>query len=467
VNENFQFGGGADATFMSPAVLLLTILAAVAVLFFKKKYAFAAILVISFLTPFANQLYLGGVHFFAIRIVILAGMIRLLMAKMKSSSSPLNDGFSPLEKIFFLWAFFRAIVFVLLYREGGAVVAQVGFLLDACGGYLLFRHFLRDEKDVSDALQSLAVVTSVLSACMLYEYLTQNNLFSHINGVVIHPWIRDGRVRAQGVFANSITAGTFGATLVPLFFWLWKSGKARLFGAVGMASASIVAVTSMASTAVSAYVAGIVALCLWPMRKRMRSIRWGIVVVIAALALAMKAPVWYLVARIDLVGGHGWDRAYLVDQFVRHFFDWWLVGSTSNASWGSDTWDACNQFVAEGLAGGLGTLLLFIVILKRGFAAVGECRKRVEGDGPREWLFWCLGAAFFAHIIAFIGIDYFDQTRTLWFIFLAIVSGAAAPLLAAKPVEESPVAALPLTARPAPYSTLKGLSLKSSRQSRP
>jgi len=199
----------------------------------------------------------------------------------------------------------------------------------------------------------------------------------------------------------------------------------------------------------------------------MRSIRWGIVVVIAALALAMKAPVWYLVARIDLVGGHGWDRAYLVDQFVRHFFDWWLVGSTSNASWGSDTWDACNQFVAEGLAGGVGTLLLFIVILKRGFAAVGECRKRVEGDGPREWLFWCLGAAFFAHIIAFIGIDYFDQTRTLWFIFLAIVSGAAAPLLAAKPVEESPVAALPLTARPAPYSTLKGLSLKSSRQSRP
>ncbi len=437
MNENFQFGGGADATFMSPAVLLLTILAAVAVLFFKKKYAFAAILVISFLTPFANQLYLGGVHFFAIRIVILAGVIRLLMAKMKSSSSPLNDGFSPLEKIFFLWAFFRAIVFVLLYREGGAVVAQVGFLLDACGGYLLFRHFLRDEKDVSDALQSLAVVTSVLSACMLYEYLTQNNLFSHINGVVIHPWIRDGRVRAQGVFA------------------------------VGMASASIVAVTSMASTAVSAYVAGIVALCLWPMRKRMRSIRWGIVVVIAALALAMKAPVWYLVARIDLVGGHGWDRAYLVDQFVRHFFDWWLVGSTSNASWGSDTWDACNQFVAEGLAGGVGTLLLFIVILKRGFAAVGECRKRVEGDGPREWLFWCLGAAFFAHIIAFIGIDYFDQTRTLWFIFLAIVSGAAAPLLAAKPVEESPVAALPLTARPAPYSTLKGLSLKSSRQSRP
>ena len=231
--------------------------------------------------------------------------------------------------------------------------------------------------------QALAVAATVLGICMGYEYLTRVNVFSYISSYTIVPWVRDGRVRAQGIFSNSITAGVFGATLLPLFFWLWKSGKAKLLGMMGLAASGTIAVTSMASTGVMAFLAGILALCLWPIRKHMRKVRWGIVFTVLALALVMRAPVWFIIARVDFIGGHGWDRAALIDAAVRHFSDWWLLGTKSNASWGADTWDACNEFVYEATSGGLATFILFVALLSRAFGMIGKARKRVEGSRHR------------------------------------------------------------------------------------
>jgi hypothetical protein len=51
----------------------------------------------------------------------------------------------------------------------------------------------------------------------------------------------------------------------------------------------------------------------------------------------MKAPVWFLIARIDLAGGSsGYHRAMLIDTFLRHFGDWWLLGTKDAFSWGWD-----------------------------------------------------------------------------------------------------------------------------------
>ena len=99
------------------------------------------------------------------------------------------------------------------------------------------------------------------------------------------------------------------------------------------------------------------------------------------------------------------------------------VGTNDNVNWGFDSWDACNQFVAEALSGGLAALVLFVVILRQCFGAIGKCRKIVKGYRD-QWLFWALGAALFSHVIVFLGCDYFDQTRSLWTIFLAMVSTA-------------------------------------------
>jgi hypothetical protein len=436
MREHFYFGGGAGQSTMQPVVLAAVLLAVLAVLVLPRKYAFAPVLVVVFLTPTGGQLLVGGFHFFAMRIIIVTGLLRLMWMKCSGGVRPFGNRLQLIEKMFFVWAALHATAFIILFMDTGAVTYQIGFLLDACGGYFLFRYFIQDMQDALRVIKTMALLAAVLAVCMGYEYHTQINLFSYINSSTIVPWIRDGRVRAQGIFANSITAGVFGATLFPLFVWLWKGGKATLLGVVGLAASSVIALSSMSSTGVMAYLAGILALCLWPIRKHMRPLRWGIVLTVLVLALVMKAPVWFVIARVDFVGGHGWDRAALIDSAVRHFSDWWLLGTKTNASWGDDMWDACNQFVYEATSGGLAAFVMFIALLSRAFAMIGSARKRVEGRRRQEWFFWCMGVALFAHVMGFWGIDYFDVIRTWWYIFLAMIP--AVTMVARAGVEKDP-----------------------------
>ena len=90
----------------------------------------------------------------------------------------------------------------------------------------------------------------------------------------------------------------------------------------------------------------------------------------------MKAPVWFILARVDFAGGStGWDGVNLIDQCVKHFGSWWLIGTADNVNWGFDTWDLCNQFVAEAVQGGLATLILFLILIFYCFRRLGRARQ--------------------------------------------------------------------------------------------
>jgi hypothetical protein len=163
----------------------------------------------------------------------------------------------------------------------------------------------------------------------------------------------------------------------------------------------------------------------------------------------MKAPVWYLIQRVDVIGGSsGYHRATLVNVFITHFGDWWLMGTTENARWGFNMWDMCNQFVAEGQVGGLATFLCFLALVCICFSRIGTARKAVEGDRDKEWYFWFFGAALFSHVIGFFGISYFDQTRFSWFALLVMIVTATAAYLPEK--VRSPRAVRLPAARPTP-----------------
>ena len=170
----------------------------------------------------------------------------------------------------------------------------------------------------------------------------------------------------------------------------------------------------------------------------MRLIRWGTVVALVALNLVMKAPVWFLIAHVRVFGGSSsYHRADLVDTFIKHFSDWWLLGTNSNNSWGYFMFDTSNQYVQMGVTGGLFALVFFVLTISRAFWLVGRARKVAEGDDHKtEWFLWLLGSAVFANAVAFFGISYFDQTKVSWFALLAMVSAVTAPLLNAKAVAE-------------------------------
>ena len=448
--ENFRFGGGASETVLHPIVLVAMLIAMALILLLPRKYIIWPVISAAFLIPLGQEILVSGLHFSVFRIIILPVAARMVFSAFASAEGILGDGLGALDVVFLLWALLRAFAGVLVFSfHSGALVYQAGFLLDALGGYFVLRYLIRDEEDIYRTLRAFAAVSCVIAVCMVFERFSQVNVFGFLGGVRLIPEIRSGAVRSQGPFQHELLAGAFGATLVPLFFLLWKSGKSRVLAALGALSATAMVLTSQSSTPVLAYGAGVAAICAWPLRRHMRLLRWGTVLALISLHMVMKAPVWYLIQRVDVIGGSsGYHRATLVNDFITHFSDWWLVGTTENARWGFNMWDLCNQFVAEGEVGGLATFICFVALICIGFSRIGTARKAVVGDPGKEWVFWIFGAALFSHVVGFFGISYFDQTRFAWFALLVMIQTVTAPYVLGRKTVPQP--ARPGFRRPLP-----------------
>jgi hypothetical protein len=423
-HPNVTFGGGTSDSTITPIGLAALAIAIVLVFVLPRKWVVVPLLLFVFLVPLGEQFNVGGLHFIVHRIVILCGCLRVLV-KSFSTDRIFAGGFTGIDKVFLLWAFCRATAFVLLYHVGAAVVNQLGFLWDTLGAYFLLRYLIRDVDDIRRMAKVFVVIAVIMAACMLYEQRYLTNLFSLLMGGQVMPDIRNGHVRCRGVFAQEIIASVFGGTLVPLFIWLWSVPKAKVAAVVGLVASVIITITASSSTGISAAAAGIGTLCLWPLRKHVRWMLCGVVAAILGLALVMKAPVWFVLSHVDFAGGStGWDRANLIDQCVRHFSSWWLVGTADNANWGFFTWDLCNQFVAEAVQGGLATLVLFLLLISKSFRRIGVARKMARNP-TQERLLWTIGCILCAHLAGFFGISYFDQIKNWWFVTLAMIPAAS------------------------------------------
>jgi hypothetical protein len=426
-----DFAGGATQTTLSPVVLVALAVAVILILVLPRKYMIVPVSFMLILVPISQQVFVGGVHLFVSRIIILAGLCKMGLAGLTSQEKALGGGFNPVDRAYLWCLLCEACAVVVLFLNTDAVINQVGFLWDFVGGYFLMRYLIHDEADAFRAIKCFGLIALVVGFCMVREQFTLQNIFGLIGGHTV-PEIREGRVRCLGPFAHELMAGAYGSTLVALLLLLWKFAKAKIMAALGLLGAMLMTWTSNSSTSLLSLAAGLLAISFWPIRKNMRKVRWGIALGLTGLHLVMKAPVWFLIARIDLTGGSsGYHRAELVDQFIRHFWDWWLIGVKGTGSWGWDLWDTQNQYVNVGETGGLLALILFIAMISRSFARLGNARKAVEGEGDREWIFWLLGSALFAHVVGFFGVNYFDQTKFVWFALLAMITAATAPLLQA------------------------------------
>jgi hypothetical protein len=173
--------------------------------------------------------------------------------------------------------------------------------------------------------------------------------------------------------------------------------------------------------------AALVAMWLWPLRMRMRLIRWGIVIGLGIAQLFMKVPVWFLIAHVSVfAGSDSWHRAFLIDRAIANFFDWWLIGTRSTEAWGYSLKDVTNQYVLEGVNGGLITLTLFVTIIVRCYRGVGVTIRRMEGSPfPAQLAVWALGAALLAHTVTYVSVSYFDQNFVNWYFLLAVISAVS------------------------------------------
>jgi hypothetical protein len=450
--ELARFGGGGD-TYLHPLTVCAVVLAVILILVANKKYVIVPLLAGFFLIPMNQVLVLGPFHFPMLRVLILFGWVKLVAIKSSSETEIFSGGMNRLDKALILCTVLSAVDFVLLFQETGAVINQLGAMYSIFGIYFLMRFLIRDEADVDRVIRTLAYIAMVVAVIMVFEQLTGRTPYAFLGRSVP---IRDGRFRAQAAFGHPILAGTFGAMIFPLFLGLLSKGKNRLLAWAGIIASTLIALASASSTPLLAYVSALFALGLWPLRGRMRMIRWGIALTLISLHLVMKAPVWALIGRVDVIGGNSAAHRYiLVDNFIRRFGDWWLLGVKSTTNWGWDMFDLANQYVAVGEVYGLLPFVCFMAIIVYGFKYIGRARKACEGDKKQEMFFWTLGLAMFANCVAFFGISYFDQTMAAWYAFLAIICAATAPYLTVK-AEEAAGAALPAGGLRAAYPSLGG-----------
>ena len=359
-----------------------------------------------------------------------------------------------IDKALILYAVANALFFTLREGTSEAFINRLGFAYNALGLYFVFRFIVRTEEDIQRVFKTMALLVLPLAAMMILEKATGRNFYSYFGGVPEYTVLRDGRLRCQGPFRHAILAGTFGAVTIPLIAGLWLSGRERVKTALATIAATFVVYASASGGPVLSFGAAWIALAAWKIRANMRAVRWGILSAVIGLHLVMKSSVWYLIGRAsEIVGGTGWHRSELINQFLSRWDEWWLAGTSETAHWMPYTLrlyekaDITNHFIAQGVNGGFVTLLLFIALVAYAFRRVGLVlrEKGKEGAQPSMsfWI-WGLGASLFTHVVSFFGVSYFDQMVIYWYSLLAMI--ASLPMTGSayglpNPLQKQPVAA--------------------------
>jgi hypothetical protein len=401
---------------------LILVLGVLIVLLHKRRNSIIPFLVGSLLITELQRVVVFSLDFNMIKIMLIFVWARIIF-----DSEPIEIKLNRIDKAFIIWTVSTIVFYTLLWQSSGAFVNRIGYVFNGVGIYFLFRLMVKSFDDVHFIINVLLFIALAFAGAMFIECLTRRNLFSFFGGVPEYTFIREGRLRCQGAFSHPILAGTFGASLLPFFVYLWiTGGRNRLKALAGMISSTIITVASASSGPIMTYMAGLFALLLWPARRHLKALKWGTLFALIGLHLAMEAPVWALIARVGTVGGStGYHRYALIDNFIRRFGEWFLVGTKSTAHWGWGLQDVTNQYVRIGIDGGLVTLLCFIALIALCFKGLGKALSEFEDHKLPRLCVWALGSTLFAHLVSFFGVSYFDQIVAVWYLLLGAVSSVS------------------------------------------
>lgn len=411
---------------MSFVEIALLIIIVIVILSASRKVAALAIIFSACYFCLGTNLVIGPAHLSVWRIAAISGMLRVLIRK-----EILIGGLNKMDKLMIAYTVVAIITGTLLAGNIAGFINRAGLAFDLIGSYFAFRFLIFDMDDFNFLLRGVAYILIPLGILFLAEKYLSKNIFSYFGGAPLEVTVREGKTRASGPFLHPILAGTFAATFIPIILTLWwGSKKDKILCLVTLFSLLAIVYSCSSSGPIMSVLFGIIGLSPWRYRYNMKRIRWIIVLGLVCLQLSMKAPVWFLLARIDLTGSStGWYRAQLISSALEHFSEWWLIGTNYTRHWmatgiaaNANNCDIINQFILNGVNGGIILLALFVYLIAHCFHLIGRLNFSFSGSEKQLQIIpWGFGAALFAHLITFFSVSYFDQTIiSIYFIFAMI-----------------------------------------------
>jgi hypothetical protein len=406
---------------VTPVAIIFVLLAAFFLFRLPKQWAALPLLAGAGYMPLGEEIEIGPLHFTVIRILVAIGAARII-----ARGERIAGGLNKLDRMMILWGI--CAVFSSFFHKdfSSALISRLGMSYDGLGVYFLLRVFLQGADSILTLSRIVIIVLAPVAVEMAFESVTGRNSFSFLGGVSAESAIRNSTIRAQGPFAHSILAGTVGAACWPLPLPFLK--KQRKLALLGLVACGTIVLVSRSSGPIMTSFFILIGLCAWKFRQHMRVIRWGAAAAIIALDMIMKAPVYYLLARIDLTGSStGWHRAELIHAAITHLSEWWFAGTDYTrhwmpygVSWSPDHSDITNQYIKMGVIGGVPLMIMFIGVLVVAFTSVGKALRASKGAPfEKRFMIWTLGAILFGHTMTFLSISYFDQSFVFFLLVLA------------------------------------------------
>jgi len=398
---------------MQEPTLYIAILSGIAVVLLPEKYFLLPYILAACFVPTDQRVIIMGLDFTILRILILVGLLRIWIG-----GQHLFLKLNTIDKLLMAWVICGSLIYIIQWMNIKAVINRSGYLFDTLGLYYLLRQKLRSWEQVRFVGSLLAVSALLLAPLIAIEWSTGSNPFVILGTVATSE--RQGRYRCQAAFPHAIMLGLFWATLVPVFAGLARTERLRQMYYVAIGAGIFIVISTASSTPLAVLLLVICILGLFRYRRYALQAAYCLCAMVVGLHIIMQAPVWHLIARINLIGGStGWHRYHLINQAVKHFREWMLIGCRHTGHWGFGLADITNQYVLEGVRGGFVTLLLFVILLMTAVKTIVKYSLQTT-PAKQQWFIWCICVSLLGHCLSFIGVSYFGQIRMLFYLVLAV-----------------------------------------------
>ena len=360
-----------------------------------------------------------------VRIVLLVGLCRSLF-----TASYMGINFGKFD--FSILVFASVILGSSLFHSPSThvpspFVERAGLCLNIVGTYLYGRLYLSSFEALLLYCKCVALVLIPLSIFLGLEQGTGRNFYASMGARSEFAKTRNDRFRAQGPFGHAILAGTASASSLPLIIAVWP--YSRRVAIVGLVACLLIVLASASSGPLATFAIAASLLYLWRFRSRLVQIKRLLLLSLIILHFSMNRPIWFLMARIDIVGGStGWHRSALIDSAISHLDEWWLAGTDytrhwmpSGVSWNPDQTDLTNYYIHIGATAGLLAVIILVLLIYLTTKQIGQL---MESSFIREYqfLYWCIGVAVLAHAITFLSVSYFGQMFSVFYILIGAIA---------------------------------------------